>query len=99
MIRPPSRSTRTDTLFPYPTHFRSVIHAARDDLNEIIGWLGPPPKALKLRHGGPRHIDEGHSRGKVDHARRHWNNHGVGSLEHRHRHHADRKSTRLNSSH
>src|SRR3546814_6061284 len=25
MIRPPPRSTRTDTLFPYPTLFRSVV--------------------------------------------------------------------------
>src|SRR3546814_9038775 len=27
MIRPPPRSTRTDTLFPYTTLFRSVHHA------------------------------------------------------------------------
>src|SRR3546814_15335254 len=28
MIRPPPRSTRTDTLFPYPTLFRSAYTAA-----------------------------------------------------------------------
>src|SRR3546814_6064851 len=28
MIRRPPRSTRTDTLFPYTTLFRSVMHAA-----------------------------------------------------------------------
>src|SRR3546814_5956654 len=28
MIRPPPRSTRTDTLLPYTTHFRSVSAAA-----------------------------------------------------------------------
>src|SRR3546814_7318651 len=29
MIRRPPRSTRTDTLFPYTTLFRSPVHAAR----------------------------------------------------------------------
>src|SRR3546814_20354546 len=28
MIRRPPRSTRTDTLFPYTTLFRSILHAA-----------------------------------------------------------------------
>src|SRR3546814_9756439 len=31
MIRRPPRSTRTDTLFPYTTLFRSQGHAAEDD--------------------------------------------------------------------
>src|SRR3546814_13405145 len=31
MIRRPPRSTRTDTLFPYTTLFRSVDHAAHAD--------------------------------------------------------------------
>src|SRR3546814_3886579 len=31
MIRRPPRSTRTDTLFPYTTLFRSVPHAGRQD--------------------------------------------------------------------
>src|SRR3546814_10375118 len=30
MIRRPPRSTRTDTLFPYPTRFRSAMQALRD---------------------------------------------------------------------
>src|SRR3546814_4563556 len=29
MLRRPPRSTRTDTLFPYTTHFRSIIDADR----------------------------------------------------------------------
>src|SRR3546814_6359173 len=29
MIRRPPRSTRTDTLFPYTTLFRSLVHAVR----------------------------------------------------------------------
>src|SRR3546814_10039957 len=34
MIRRPPRSTRTDTLFPYPTLFRSVIEALRLDRSQ-----------------------------------------------------------------
>src|SRR3546814_20564970 len=39
MIRPPPRSTRTDTLFPYPTLFRSceVIDVPRFRM-DIVGW-------------------------------------------------------------
>src|SRR3546814_4014787 len=29
MLRRPPRSTRTDTLFPYPTLFRSLLHIGR----------------------------------------------------------------------
>src|SRR3546814_11623844 len=32
MIRRPPRSTRTDTLFPYTTLFRSVVEAFRDNV-------------------------------------------------------------------
>src|SRR3546814_4231202 len=32
MIRRPPRSTRTDTLFPYTTLFRSVVRGLRDDV-------------------------------------------------------------------
>src|SRR3546814_9044234 len=31
MIRRPPRSTRTDTLFPYTTLFRAVVHGGRPD--------------------------------------------------------------------
>src|SRR3546814_20671701 len=37
MIRPPPRSTRTDTLFPYTTLFRSIRH-------KVAGDLGPVPQ-------------------------------------------------------
>src|SRR3546814_5687718 len=36
MIRRPTRSTRTDTLFPYTTLFRSDIHVETVDPVEII---------------------------------------------------------------
>src|SRR3546814_1840917 len=35
MIRRPPRSTRTDTLFPYTTLFRSSFVAAQDTIEEI----------------------------------------------------------------
>src|SRR3546814_16246148 len=38
MIRRPPRSTRTDTLFPYTTLFRSV-----PDFRQIVRILGDPP--------------------------------------------------------
>src|SRR3546814_12990803 len=42
MIRRPPRSTRTDTLFPYTTLFRSrrtvaEAHEARDDRRQLLG--------------------------------------------------------------
>src|SRR3546814_1851169 len=38
MIRRPPRSTRTDTLFPYTTLFRSIGAAEDDDGNPIEGF-------------------------------------------------------------
>src|SRR3546814_4290718 len=38
MIRRPPRSTRTDTLFPYTTLFRSaLVVAVNDDLVDLVG--------------------------------------------------------------
>src|SRR3546814_17040472 len=45
MIRPPPRSTRTDTLFPYTTLFRS-----RDDALDLAQWLQPGYGDLYRRH-------------------------------------------------
>src|SRR3546814_9061444 len=48
MSRPPPRSTRTDTLFPYTTLFRPRIRATRTEMErgrecEICGrWREPP---------------------------------------------------------
>src|SRR3546814_9602615 len=36
MIRRPPRSTRTDTLFPYTTLFRSQLHAALDGTGRLV---------------------------------------------------------------
>src|SRR3546814_18551316 len=47
MIRRPPRSTRTDTLFPYTTLFRSAIRDAEKD-----GRLPPPPRTENNRRVG-----------------------------------------------
>src|SRR3546814_11461172 len=47
MIRRPPRSTRTDTLFPYTTLFRS--HAVPDDLP--IGRTMKPASTISVRDG------------------------------------------------
>src|SRR3546814_15386273 len=45
MIRRPPRSTRTDTLFPYTTLFRS--HRVADGVEEAAAAMGVPP-ALEM---------------------------------------------------
>src|SRR3546814_11287681 len=97
MIRRPPRSTRTDTLFPYTTLFRSqqfgpeigIIArriAAREDMAERMG------KAVPFRR-----MDHGHRLA-------HLVQHGVHPRAPRRvvvavEQQVDRKSTRLNSSH
>src|SRR3546814_12075226 len=84
MIRRPPRSTRTDTLFPYTTLFRS--HPHRRDAHPIAcGWIGNRAEGRMLRLLEKATVDEllvsRQIGGRID------------------RHHGDRKSTRLNSSH
>src|SRR3546814_10792265 len=48
MIRRPPRSTRTDTLFPYTTLFRSVAALAKENgytINELFGGVKATGKA------------------------------------------------------
>src|SRR3546814_10513807 len=61
MIRRPPRSTRTDTLFPYTTLFRSVLHketfgtfllsdfTARDEIGPHTRYFVPNTQICKLR--------------------------------------------------
>src|SRR3546814_10552551 len=49
MIRRPPRSTRTDTLFPYTTLFRSACHAqAEQQLDPLAGLLGKTMLAIPM---------------------------------------------------
>src|SRR3546814_16261360 len=56
MIRLPPRSTRTDTLFPYTTRFRSATVHARDDtpvhslLHEACHLIVLPPERRAAVH-------------------------------------------------
>src|SRR3546814_18324556 len=61
MIRPPTRSTRTDTLFPYTTLFRSALQAKRCDLGCKLHddeRIGEASKRLRAIHA-PRDEQEG----------------------------------------
>src|SRR3546814_18082035 len=78
MIRRPPRSTRTDTLFPYTTLFRSRLHRIQRQLL----WLG------SFHHsGGARQLGITAIIRQVAKTRVYLDTN------------ADRKSTRLNSSH
>src|SRR3546814_5432250 len=114
MIRRPPRSTRTDTLFPYTTLFRSQPVLAQVDagiLAELVGQVVDDPLVEVLA------AEEGVAVGRLD------LEHAVADLQHRdvegaaaevvdhdgaglllveaigQRRRGDRKSTRLNSSH
>src|SRR3546814_2026934 len=51
MIRRPPRSTRTDTLFPYTTLFRSVERAAADEGATSLYLLTTTAEPFFRRHG------------------------------------------------
>src|SRR3546814_13078758 len=89
MIRRPPRSTRTDTLFPYTTLFRSSVcipdyYRARVRPPENVEY---PQKQGEAPRGGMESGLQG----------AHAPVYPIGPVSRRHP--ADRKSTRLNSSH
>src|SRR3546814_2420224 len=69
MIRRPPRSTRTDTLFPYTTLFRSLQHGAED----FVFFIRRREKRLarfntsapERKHGGVAAIVQDHVAGLV----------------------------------
>src|SRR3546814_19838895 len=79
-IRRPPRSTRTDTLFPYTTLFRSTGTRATPSA----------PRASKAQPNAPHPEQVGNLRSNQSFRRPSLGQHRRG---------ADRKSTRLNSSH
>src|SRR3546814_5698626 len=105
MIRRPPRSTRTDTLFPYTTLFRSI------SLCELRIACSPPftatYMALALRQDAARQADDGLAAGEEDvDAERELRGvqppvvpEPLRKSERRDDRGVDRKSTRLNSSH
>src|SRR3546814_1575484 len=79
MIRRPPRSTRTDTLFPYTTLFRSHRHGGGGRVGELrrrdrvaarerrqgrrLGRRALHQDAGRLDRGQPRGVERGHRRG------------------------------------
>src|SRR3546814_7681867 len=63
MIRRPPRSTRTDTLFPYTTLFRSHVDeqrkAAQGFDRDLRGRLATDQNLLGLECGEPADVDRG----------------------------------------
>src|SRR3546814_17308806 len=112
MLRLPPRSTRTDTLFPYTTLFRSAFHVeavaqalCHRRADEGVDVAAEPADLLHEARGDELLAFRGHEEDGLDAGveagvhRRHLEL----VLEVRHRaqaaHQQDRKSTRLNSSH
>src|SRR3546814_15335088 len=65
MIRRPPRSTRTDTLFPYTTLFRSPVpcfmHASPRAINPAASRLRAPPRLCSLLRPGRKDRSEEHT--------------------------------------
>src|SRR3546814_13542846 len=102
MRRPPPRSKRSDTLFPYTTLFRSGCSGRRGQAEEQgpMGRTQERPRARKPRGQGHERVEEILAAAKALYAeggyeftttRRIAERVGVSQT--------DRKSTRLNSSH
>src|SRR3546814_16129190 len=104
MIRRPPRSTRTDTLFPYTTLFRSadVLAACvrvRDLVNTPTQDMGPQELEDVAREMANRHGAKFESIVGDELLEQNFPSiHAVGRASHR-APRLDRKSTRLNSSH
>src|SRR3546814_16322268 len=97
MIRRPPRSTRTDTLFPYTTLFRSV-RAAVEELNEPALQRDADDEE-RDRHQHDCVAEADALRQENGEIRRDQIERAVGEVDHAERAEEDRKSTRLNSSH
>src|SRR3546814_19489120 len=97
MIRPPPRSTRTDTLFPYTTLFRSgfqrVLVALEIGAADVLEFGERGVDALV----GQDHLGEFFGAQRIAVRRPRLRPDIFGEVGHRRA--RDRKSTRLNSSH
>src|SRR3546814_6135170 len=98
MIRRPPRSTRTDTLFPYTTLFRSKFSQLCTNL-PLIALIGPSSTVSYVKIPCPNEINHSTLLGMPIVAQwledGEWYHGSISSF----RTESDRKSTRLNSSH
>src|SRR3546814_3041628 len=69
MIRRPPRSTRTDTLFPYTTLFRSACAVVAGDRRRLRKLEEPPRRHLP--HASPHPGGLGHRRQRAELGRAH----------------------------
>src|SRR3546814_7941792 len=99
MIRRPPRSTRTDTLFPYTTLFRSLAHSRSNAELARLENLDPVgvDHDIERRPRDPDEDRRGHHPGdiRLRIGKREVDDRG----HHEQPGEEDRKSTRLNSSH
>src|SRR3546814_11271126 len=101
MIPRPPRSTRTDTLFPDPTLFRSALELANDgdvDAVEIVA-AGGVVADIALVGDLVEVVDRARNVARDDEARRHGDEPALDLHADLAFGEGDRKSTRLNSSH
>src|SRR3546814_9169919 len=68
MIRRPPRSTRTDTLFPYTTLFRSHVHAPAGDGVQVHRQRGHQCLAFARTHRSEEHTSELQSLMRISYA-------------------------------
>src|SRR3546814_6924557 len=67
MIRRPPRSTRTDTLFPYTTLFRSLLRGHEEHRGDLLqfdqdlNWIGPVDVAKRIEAGCAAFRSEEHT--------------------------------------
>src|SRR3546814_18591401 len=68
MIRRPPRSTRTDTLFPYTTRFRSIrgLRALGGDVALLGDAGGLAGAAAQVIHLGTAHVAAAHHGDRLD---------------------------------
>src|SRR3546814_15357422 len=93
MIRRPPRSTRTDTLFPYTTLFRSLKPSQIAIFARNYGEFNRSfPEVLSVMISSTRDIEA-----RTEYAKTLFSEMGYGRADKAHS--IDRKSTRLNSSH
>src|SRR3546814_5713574 len=105
MTRRPPRSTRTDTLLPYPTRFRSDGELPQFNIGTNVGATAAPELesvvASICAASGHSHVANGRFKGGW--TARHYGRPESGihaiQMELAQRGYIDRKSTRLNYSH
>src|SRR3546814_4050153 len=71
IYRRPPTSTRTDTLFPYTTHFRSMPARARPPRSAAIRTRAPPTAPDRVRPARGRHCASAGSPGRASRSKEH----------------------------